>query len=660
MMLQTLRDKASGWLVTVVLGLLMVPFLFVVDGSYFGGIGVQNVGRVAVPPAWWPSAPSWWPLSYLWNHQEISIEESRRHFEQARMLARQQQGDLFDPREFESTENKRAVLEGLIEQKIVHLAADNAHISVSEQAVNAYIGRLPEFQNGGQFSEERYRLILAQSGYTHAGFKLYVRQNLEQNLMPEVLGRSGFVTASQRNRLLALLGETRDVEFVRLPKPELNIDEQGIDEAHITQWYQSHTQDFIAPESVTIEYVELNESSVPPLLLPDEATLRQRYEQEKIRFITPEQRRASHILIALPANADAKTQADAGVKTAMLADQARLEGADFAALARENSDDPGSSAQGGDLGWVEPGLMVGAFEQALFAMQTGEVSAPVRTEFGFHIIKLHEIQGGEGQSFEQVRDQLAAEQEQADLERALNDLAGHLVDLTDRSPTVLESAAQELGLELRVLGPFTRQNASGIAAHSAVRRAAFSDILIEDGTVSELIEIGPNHTVMLRVRAHTPEHVQPLEHVREHVIAAIAANEASQQAQAQADTFLAQLAEEGQSLAALAQAQNWPLFPMAQLPRNAQILPEEVEQAVFSAAAPEGERPTYGKVKTEDGSYMLFAITQVTPGNVEAMPAQYQERLQAELGQLDGVVAVQTWTQALRSRAQVQVREEQL
>jgi len=659
-MLQTLRDKASGWLVTVVLGLLMVPFLFVVDSSYFGGIGVQNVGRVAVPPSWWPSAPSWWPLSYLWNHQEISIEESRRHFEQARMLARQQQGEDFDPREFESGENKRAVLEGLIDQKIVQLAADNAHISVSEQAVNAYIGSLPEFQNGGQFSEERYRLILAQSGYTHGGFKLYVRQNLEQSLMPEVLARSGFVTTTERNRLLALLGETRDVEFVRLPKPQINADEQTIDEAQISQWYQSYTQDFIAPQSVTIEYVELNESSVPPLPLPDEATLRQRYEQEKIRFVTPEQRRASHILIAVPADADAKAQADAGVKAAMLADQARLEGADFAALARENSDDPGSSAQGGNLGWVEPGLMTAAFEQALFALQTGEVSAPVRTEFGFHIIKLHDIQGGEGQRFEQVREQLAAEQEQADLERALNELAGRLVDVTDRSPTILESAAQELGLEMRVLGPFNLQTASGIAAHPAVRRAAFSDILLEDRTVSDLIEIGPNQHVMLRVREHTPEHVQPLEQVRDQVIAAITADQASQQAQVQADAFLAQLAEEGQSLAALAKAHNWPLFPIPQLPRDAQILPPQAEHAVFSAPVPEADRPTYGKVKTEDGSYMLFAITRVTPGNVEQIPAQYQARLQQELGQLDGVAAVQTWTKAMRSRAQVQVREEQL
>jgi len=659
-MLQTLRDKASGWLVTVVLGLLMIPFLFVVDGSYFGGVGVQNVGRVAVPPAWWSSAPSWWPLSYFWNHQEISIEEFRRYFEQSRMLARQQQGDGFDAREFETIENKRAVLEELIDRKVVHLAAANAQISISDQTINAYIGSLPEFQDNGQFNEERYRLILAQSGYTHAGFKQQIRQNLEQSLIPEVLVRSSFVTSSERNRLLTLLGETRDVEFIRLPKPQINVDEQSIDEAQITQWYQTHTQDFIAPESVSIEYVELSEASIPAQPLPDETTLRQRYEQEKIRFVTPQQRRASHILIAVPAEADAKTQADAGVKAAMLADQARLEAQDFAALARENSDDPGSSSQGGDLGWIEPGLMVPAFEQALFAMQVGEISAPIRTEFGFHIIKLHEIQGGEGQSFEQVREQLAAEQEQADMERALNDLAGQLIDAVNRSPTMLESAAEELGLEMHTLGPFNRQNASGIATHPAVLRAAFSTILIEDGTVSELIEIGPNHNVMLRVREHTPDQVQPLEQVREQVVAAITDHQADEQTRATADAFLAQLSEEGQSLGHLAQSQGLTLFPIPQLPRSAQLLPPEAERAVFSVVVPQAEQPTYGKVKMEDGSYMLFAVTQVTPGNLEAVPAPYQARLQQELAQLDGLAAVQTWTQAIRGRAQVQVREEQL
>ncbi|MCD9087900.1 peptidylprolyl isomerase [Stenotrophomonas sp. SY1] len=656
-MLQKLRDKTSGWIVTVIVGLLMIPFLFVIDNSYLGGVGSQNVAKVSAPPTWWRSAPSWWPVSFLWSHHEISVEDFRTRFEQARMAAREQQGDNFDPREFETTENKLAVLDQLVDEQVVRLAAEQAHVVIGDKAVRDYINGIEAFQRDGKFDPDQYRMVLAQSmpPRTPAMFEQVVRTSLQQSIIPTALAESGFATKGEAERMLKLLGETRDVEFALLPPAE--VDTAPVSDAEIKQWYDGHAKDFLQPESVSIEYVELNAASLPAATPADEATLRKRYEDEKVRFVAPDQRLASHILIS--ASSDEASQKAAEAKANKLAADAKLPGADFAALAKANSDDPGSKEAGGDLGWVEKGVMVKPFEDALFAMKAGEITGPVKTEFGYHVLMLREIKGGEGRPFEEVRDQLAAEQLQADSERAFNELSGRLVDLVYKNPTALEPAAKEVGVPVQTMGPFTRATASGIAATPAVLRAAFSDALVEDGTVSDPIEIAPNHNVMIRVTAHTPEQAIPLEKAREQVIAAVRANRAEEASKKAADALLAKLAA-GQTLSALAQEDKLQLLPMPGLPRGAPMPSAEANRAVFSAAPPAGDKPSYGKVEVEGGRYAVFALTKVTPGNIAEVPEQQQQMLKQQLSQIDGAAAAKAYVDGMRKHFKVQVQESQL
>ena len=650
-MLQKLRDKTSGWIVTVIMGLLMIPFLFVIDNSYLGGVGAQNVAKVSAPPSWWQSAPSWWPMSFLWSHHEVSVEEFRTRFEQARMQAREQQGDNFDPREFETAENKRAVLDQLIDEQVVRLAADDAHIVIGDAAVRDYIAAIPAFQRDGKFNAEQYRMTLAQGTppRTPAMFDQLVRTSLQQSIIPSALAQSGFATKGESERLLKLLGETRDVEFAILPAPAA--DTAPVDDAQIKQWYDAHPRDFRQPESVSIEYVELNAASMPAVAAADEAALRRRYDEEKARFVKPDERLASHILIANGPGAEAKA--------AKLAEEAKKPGADFAALAKANSTDPGSKDVGGDLGWVERGVMVKPFEDALFAMQTGEIRGPVKTDFGYHVLQLREIKGGEGRPFEEVRDQLAAEQLQADTERQFNELGGKLVDLVYKNPTVLDSAAKALNLPVQTLGPFNRATASGIAANPAVLRAAFSDALKEDGTVSDPIELGPNHNVMIRVTEHTPEQAIPLAQAREQVIAAVRVNRAEEASKKAADALLAKLAG-GQTLQALAEGEKLQVLPMPGLPRNAPMPTEAANRAVFTAAPPAGDKPSYGTVKLDDGRHALFAVTKVTAGKLDEVPEPQRAMLTQQLSQIDGAAAAKAYVDSLRKRFKVQVQESQL
>ena len=657
-MLQKLRDKTSGWIVTVILGLLMIPFLFVIDSSYLGGVGAQNVAKVAAPPTWWRSAPSWWPMSFLWQHHEISSQDFRVRFEQARQQARQEQGENFDPRAFESTENKLAVLDQMIDEQVVRLAGEQSGIVIGDNAVREYIAAIPAFIGAdGKFNDNQYRLALAGGNppRTPTQFEALVRESIQQSVIPSALQVSGFATAAEAERLLKLLGETRDVELAALP--ELPADTAEVTDAQIKQWYDSHTKDFRQPETVSLEYVEINGANLPAAAPADEAALRKRYEDEKARFATPEQRLASHILIAADGSDPAKLKA-AEEKATRIAADARKPGADFAALAKANSEDPGSKEHGGDLGWVERGAMVKPFEDALFNMQAGEVTGPVKTDFGYHVLLLREKKGGEGRPFEAVRDQLAAEALKADNERAFTDLSGRLVDLVYKNPTSLEGPAKDMGLPVQTLGPFTRTNASGIAANPAVLRAAFSDVLTQDGTVSDPIELEPNHTVMIRVTDHSPEQAMPLAKAREQVIAAIRGERVRVASEKAADAVLAKL-KAGQTLQALTVSDKLQVTPLPGLPRTQPVPTPEINRAVFTAALPADGKPSYGKVAMQ-GRYLVFAVNEVNPGNLAEIQPEQKKAFTDQLNQIDGMAAAKAYIDAMRKHYKVQTEEANL
>lgn len=653
-MLQKLRDKSSGWIATTIIVLLMVPFLFVIDSSYLGGVGANNVARVQAPPSWWKSAPSFWPVSMMWRSAEITSDDFRTRFEQVRMSAREQQGDAFDPRQFESLENKRLVLEQLIDEQVVRLAADEAGIVIGDAAVAQYIQQIPAFQRDGKFDADQYRLALSQGGVARspAAFDALVRDSLKQAVIPTALARSGFVTAGEAERLFKLLGQTRDVQLAVVDPVAADV--AAVTDAQITQWYADHGDDFRQPEQVSVEYVELLASQLPPPVAADEAALRARYEAEKVRFVAPEQRRAAHILIE--AGSD---KAAARGKAQALAEQARA-GADFAQLARENSADPGSKDSGGELGWVERGVMVGAFEDALFAMKTGEIAGPVETDFGFHVLKLEETKGGEGKPFEEVREQLAAEQLRADAEGAFNALSTKLVDEVYRNPTALAPAAAAAGLELKTAGPYSRDDAVGILAHPQLLRLAFSEVLIADGTVSEPVEISPGHTVMLRVSAHQAEAAQPLEQVRDKVAAAVAADVADKAMLAKVDALLASVADGKTTLADAAGKAGLSVQALDKLPRGVPVPGAKANAEIFRAQAPAEGKPTYGKLKLDDGRHALFALTAVTAGDVAQVPEQQRQMLTEQLSQIDGNNAAEAFVRGMREHFKVQVSEDQL
>lgn len=381
-----------------------------------------------------------------------------------------------------------------------------------------------------------------------------------------------------------------------------------------------------------------------------EASVRARFDEQIAKFVPQEEIKARHILVNNDQEALAReiiAELDAG--------------GDFAKIAAEKSTDTGSGQSGGDLGWFKRGMMVKPFEEAAFALEPGQYTkTPVKSDFGWHVIQLREVKSGSQQTFEQAREALAREQAEADRERAFNDVSSRLVDQVYKNPSSLAPAAREVNLPVQKLGPFARTGAPGIAATPAVLRAAFSDSLIEDGTVSDPIEIAPGHSVMIRVVAHAAERALPLAQVREKVTAAIHADRTRKAATKEAETLLARL-RSGETLEALAASKQLPPpQALGNVPRGAPVPEPSQPDAFFSVPAPAAGKTSPGMAVLSRGDIVLFTVNKVTPGDVNTMPPGQRQMLMQQVAQIGGSDDADAFVKAMRKRVRINVVERNL
>lgn len=659
-MLQALREKTSGWIAIAIVAVLAVPFAFFGMEQYLFQNNADYAAKVEAPPKWWRSAPDVWLVRKLaWSTTEVSAEEFRQAFDSMREQRREAEGENFDARGFETMESKREVLEQLIDRAVLALAAERANIVVDNQQVQSIIASIPAFQVDGRFDPQRYQMALqsAQPPRTPREFEASVRLDLQRALVPQAIAESAFVTPGESQRLMRLLGERRDVSFVVVPPPAA--DETPVADADLQAWYEANASRYRAPEQVALEYIEVRGEDQAADTPVSEADARAHFEQVKSRFTAAERRLASHILVEVPAGADAAAQQAAQAKAADIAARAKQPGADFAALARAESDDPGSNQGGGDLGWIETGMMAGPFEDTLFAMQAGQVSDPVRTDFGWHVLQLREVDAARPVAFEDVREEMEREVRDNAGSQVYNEQVGRIVDEINRHPMSLEQAAAAAQLPRRTIGPFARGAGSGIAANPAVVQAAFSEALTQDGTVSDPIEIAPNHTVFIRVTSHTPERAQTLDEVRTRVTAEIRGDRARRQAETAADAMVAELAG-GMTLQALAEARSLEATSVPGVPRGAPVPDATANQAYFRATPPAEGATTPGRVLLADGSAVVFTVDRVIVGDPADASEQEQAMLRQQLGALLGNEDAEVLQRALRSQMKITVNEARL
>jgi len=637
-MLQSLREKMSGWVAALILAILIIPFAFVGIENYFTQKVATYVAKV--------------------NDATIEQDQFRRSFDEYRQQMRQMLGDRFDAAQFDTPETKRQVLESLIDREVLKQAADKYGIVITADQLQKEILSFGAFQVDGKFDANQYRAVLANAQMTPRIFEQRMAEDMLTRMLPTQIGGSGFITPDYIDRYLALRDQTRSFGYVVLPAP----DDAALGEVSaeaVQAYYDSHSGDFMREETVSLEYLELDSSRLETTVTPDEAQLRERYEEQKSRYVEAEQRLVSHILIDVPANADAKVQADALEKAQKLAAQLREPGADFAAVAKAQSDDAGSKSGGGDLGWIEKGLLDPGFEQALFSMTEPGISEPIKSGEGWHIIWLREIRAERGKSFEEAREELAEQFLESERERMFSDLSGKLVDAVYRDPSTLETAAAELNLTVQKTPAFGRFGGPGIAANQNVIKAAFSDAVLGEGLVSDLIELESGRAVVIKVAEHLPSVVRPLDEVRAQVEAAVKQEMREEKGKAELAAALAKV-DSIESLKNLAETLKLEYKDAEDVGRNGATVAPNVAKAAFDLARPAEGAVTIGTGDLGGGSHVLIALTNVVDGDPSKVDASQRELLATQFGQALGNFEAQEFTKALRKAAKIEVVESRL
>jgi peptidyl-prolyl cis-trans isomerase D len=637
-MLQAMRNKMHGWPSIIVLGVAVLAMSLFGMESYFtsgNGTFVAKVGK-----------------------REISQNDFQHRVNQLRQQASQQQGDAFDASIFEKPETKQRILDGMIDQQLLLEANVDWGMRVSDQAVRDYIAAIPSFQVNGQFDAPTYSAYLASQRKTSAMFEDEIRGSLSAQILPDAVNDSTIVSDEQINQFLSLATQRRDLRYVVLPQPKLADDQ--VTEPQIQTFYKAHQADYMNPEQISVKYVEVTGADLPLDAPPNEDELKKRYADEKQRFVQPEQRLVSHILVNVPANATPAQQKAALADAEKIAAQATP--SNFAKLAQADSQDLGSKRQGGDLGWLEKGITNPAFDSAMFALQKGAISKPILSSDGYHIIWLRDVRSGESKPFDQVRDQLTQEATSSERDRKYNEVAGKMSDNTYQNPTSLEPASVALKLPIKTTGLFSRKGGEGIAANAKFIAAAFSDDVLVQGNNSALIDLGNNHSAVIHVDKHVQAAPRLLAEVHDEVKQKILNQRTSVEAGKQAATALARL-RKGDNMSDVATSLGTSVVTSKEVVRGGRSVTSPVPEALLTQAflmphPTVAGKPKFAAVDLSNGAFALLAVDKVQSGDLSKISPAQREGLRQQMAQAYGAETTRELLDTLKAKSEIKYNKD--
>lgn len=606
-MLEYIRSRAQGVFAWLIVGAIILTFALFGINQYLSGGGDSSVATVD------------------------GAEISRMQLEQAYGQQRQRLVQMFGgklPAMFTEKMLKQQALSQLVTKEVLVQAAYGNGIRIGDLQLAEIIRSAEVFHEDGSFSRSRYEQLLAQQGMSPGMFEAQVRRDMLAAQFESGYRDSSFVTTAEVDNLLRLQKQQRAVGYLNIALAPFS-KAATVGDEEVTDYYQSNQSSFMRPERVKIDYLELDLQALADAVTVTDAELRSRYEARKINYSTPQERRASHILIKVDENAPQSDVEAAREKAEALVSRIRA-GEDFAELARENSDDPGSAKQGGDLGFFGRGAMVMEFEEAAFALQEGEVSEPVRSPFGFHIIKLTGIRGGEVKPFEAVKADIRKEIQNEQAEQRFYDMAEQLANLTYEHPESLQTASEVLGVAIKTSDYFTRQGGSGIAANPKITGAAFSEDVLVRGNNSETIELDRNRLVVLRVNDHQPEMVRPLDEVKASITATLKQNKASAEAEKLAASLLERL-RAGEKPKALAAADGVTWQEKQTLLRDSDTTDPAILSTAFRLPEPQQGGFSSDTVTLSSGDLAVVVLYAVTDGDPESASEQERNMAEAQL-----------------------------
>ena len=622
-MLQSIRDNSQGIIAKIIIGFIILTFaLFGIDAFFRDG-GVEGVAEV--------------------NGEEISQAELDYGIELQKRRIQQQLGESFDPSTLEDSMLKDSVLDSLVLRQLLKAKANELGLRIPEAVIDQIIVSNEAFHENGKFSAQRYENLIRSNGLLASDHRNQRRTELQLQQLASGFTEGAFTTDKDLNIVARLTQERRDVRFLTVPV-EKDLSKIDVSDEELQEYYAEHKDEFKSKEQVQLEFVELRLQDLFEEV--SEAEVKATYEREIAAFEASEEREVAHILLEVN---DERSEKQAKQQLQNLAELLQ-QGADFAELAEQHSEDVGTVDFGGNLGFVKRGDLPVEFEQAAQELAIDAVSEPVVTEAGVHLIKLLDVKKDEAPDFAsskaRITEDIQKAQAKPEFVESFEALADSVFGADD-----LSVAAAELDLKVQQTEFFDRSGGEGIAAKPKVLSLVFDNEFIESRQNSDVLELDDDRAIVVRVKTHKPAAPLKLAAVKDEIDANIRQNKANSAAQAKAKTLLQKI-EGGESIAKVAKDNELEWQVETKLERNSLTLDQEIVNSAFEARTFRND-VAIAQLQLADGSQVLMQVSNVQPGSVASLNSNERASIKGVLAQGQGSRELQAYFGQLRENADV-------
>lgn len=618
-MLTEIRDRSSGWFAWVIAVLIIIPMAF---------WGVNEYATTEANPS----------LVKV-GEKKITEAEFQTQFYNQQERMRQAMGENVDNNFLNSDGFKQRVLQEMINRALLEQVAEDHGYRIGDQQLAQTIKDSELFQTEGKFDESAYDQYVQSSQYSRTRYETALRNDKRLRQVTTGYEESALVLPDEIRRLLEIQAEKRSFDLLTIKQSDYLKGIQ-VGDAEISEYYDENQMAFLNQEKVAVNYLELSLDKITETLEIEDEELLEIYQQNADSYISTEKRETRHILLNTNNGEDVTEQL---AKAESLIEQLN-NGSDFAVLAEQHSGDAGSAARGGSLGKVEPGQMVPEFEKATFSLAEGEISSPIKSQFGYHIIQVQKIHEPEQQSFADVKFDLMQEERARRAEEILLEKVDELRDLAFEQPSNIDAAAEMMGLSVLTSALFARDSGVGIAASEKVRDAAFSDETLVDERNSEPIEVTEGHYVVIRKAQYQAAEAKPLAEVREAISKTLTNQSAAELARQAGDALLEkahlnwQAIVEDESLQVASHT--------IALIDNNRIVGEAVLRKVTSLSLPDGQ-PVVSSADEPNGDYHIVRLTNIEAGDINSISEQIKDSTRRVIAQRNGQSLMMSYIDSL-------------
>ncbi len=585
-MLQTIRDRTQGVIVAVIVGLISLTFVLWGVESYINAAKRVIVAKV--------------------DGDEIPIEEFQKALQRFRRQAESMLGDAFSAADWDKPEVKTKALDELINDRVLSSLVDKSRVRVTNAQLAQQLLQIPAFQDDKGFSRALYEQRVTALGFSQLGFEQQLRGDMAKSQLRNGVAASEFVTREEAQKVAALRKEKRDIGYAVIPAAEVE-KQVTVTDAETKTYFEAHNEDYRTLEKASVEYLEISAAALATKIEINDDKLHQYYDANPAAYTLTEERNANHILVQLPpdAKADVASVAEAKIKDVLKRAQT---GEDFEKLAKELSDDVGSKAEGGSTGFFGRGAMAPEFEQATFKLKIGEISEPVRTKFGWHIIKLKDIKAGGLQPFDKVKAEVEVAYRNAEAQKAFFEQSEQFSNLVYEHSDSLSVAAETLSLTTQKTDVLSKEEFAKKFSEKAAG-AVFTAEVLSEGMNSEPIELPDNRVVALRVIEHVPSKIPELAEVKAKVEDAVRNAHRRELTEALGKELIERL-RKGETVTDVVKGRGFGWEQEEGATRESGDVNRAVLRAAFSAEVP-GSNPQYVGLPIGNTDYAIIRVANV-------------------------------------------------